>query len=171
MFVSTVRTSYHGLKFAASLRRVNVILSRGSVATFVISNGRVFGRRDLQPDQKHKIDTREGIEALQRLFEWQRRLDNVYTLDTWRKVFGDPISQINTISNDAYKGLTEGESKGKWEKLYYETWRLAILRRWRPILGISCLNQFPRFVPLTSFNAYHSSTFLIQSSSGCLFSL
>lgn len=132
MFVSTVRTSYHGLKFAASLRRVNVILSRGSVATFVVSNGRVFGRRDLRPDQKHKIDTREGIEALQRLFEWQRRLDNVYTLDTWRKVFGDPIPQINTIRNDAHEELTEGESKGKWEKLYYETWRLAILRRWRP---------------------------------------
>ena len=96
MFVSTVRTSYHGLGFAASLRRVNVILSRGSVATFVVSNGRVFGRRDLRPDRKHKVDTREGIEALQRLFEWQHSLDNVYTLDTWRKVFGEPM-MANTI--------------------------------------------------------------------------
>lgn len=104
----------------------------------MVSNGRVFGRRDLRPDQKHKVDTREGIEALHRLFEWQHSLDNVYTLDTWRKVFGEPVSQVNTIGDDMYKNLTEEEGKNKWERLYYETWRLAILRRWCPeIVNVS----------------------------------
>ena len=44
----------------------------------------------------------------------------------------DPVSQINIVRDDTYKKLTEEEGKSKWEKLYYETWRLAILRRWRP---------------------------------------
>ena len=127
MFVSTVRSSYHGLKFAASLRRINVILSRGSVVTFVISNSRVFGRGDRRLlEQKHKPDTREGLEALQRLFKWQSELDNVYTLDTWRRVFtlGQPPVQVNLTE----KGPIDAGKR--WNELYYRSWRISILRKW-----------------------------------------
>ena len=108
MFVSTVRTSYHGLKFAASLRRLNVILSRGSLVTFLISNGRVFGRSDLQPDHKHKPDTKEGLAALQRLFKWQGELQNVYNLDTWRRIFRGAVHSVTIINEEAEKRAEEG---------------------------------------------------------------
>ena len=116
MFVSTctVRTSYRGLNFAASLRRINVILSRGSLVTFVISNRRVFGRRDLLPIKKYPPDTKEGLEALQRLFEWQGQLGNVYTLDTWRRVFEGPHPQVMMMVADSHQGpMSEIEGKSK----------------------------------------------------------
>jgi superfamily I DNA and/or RNA helicase len=126
MFVSTVRSSYHGLNFAASLKRINVILSRGRMATFVISNSRVFGRRDLMPiDKKHNQDTKEGLEALQRLFRWQNELENVYILDTWRRIFSSPNHRVMK-TNEEDTRVRECKCKTDWEKLYYESWRRSI---------------------------------------------
>ena len=134
MFVSTVRSSYHGLNFAASLKRINVILSRGSIATFVVSNSRVFGRGDLRPlDSKYPQDTKEGLEALQRLFKWQNKLENVYTLDTWRRMFPSPNHKIMTVSEEDIV-MWQDKCKTSWEKLYYESWRRSILKQWLPNL-------------------------------------
>jgi hypothetical protein len=107
MFVSTVRTSYHGWKFTASLRRINVILSRGSIATFVTSNSRVFGRSDLGTGQKYKPDAKEGLEALQRLFERKSELRNVYTLDTWRRMFEGLVYQVTIVKEDIVSKLED----------------------------------------------------------------
>ena len=134
MFVSTVRSSYHGLNFAASLKRINVILSRGSIATFVVSNSRVFGRGDLRPlDSKYPQDTKEGLEALQRLFKWQNKLENVYTLDTWRRMFPSPNHKIMTVGEEDIV-MWQDKCKTSWEKLYYESWRRSILKQWLPNL-------------------------------------
>ena len=135
MFVSTVRSSYHGLNFAASLKRINVILSRGIIATFVISNSRVFGRSDLRvQDSKYPQDVKEGLEALQRLFKWQDQLENVYNLDTWRRIFSTPNHKVMMMSEES---ITLGRDKcnTSWEKLYYESWRRGILRQWIPDLA------------------------------------
>ena len=135
MFVSTVRSSYHGLNFAASLKRINVILSRGIIATFVVSNSRVFGRSDLRvQDRKHPQDVKEGLEALQRLFKWQNQLENVYSLDTWRRIFSTPNHKVMMMSKES---ITLGRDKCKtsWEKLYYESWRRNILKQWIPDLA------------------------------------
>ena len=134
-----------GLNFAASLRRINVILSRGSLVTFVISNRKEFGRGDLLPVKKYPPDTKEGLEALQRLFEWQGQLGNVYTLDTWRRVFEGPHPQVMMMGADSYpRSMSEIEGKSKWERLYYETWRMKIIRSWRPNVkgtSIECIEK------------------------------
>ena len=140
MFVSTVRTSYQGLKFAASLRRINVILSRGSIATFFVSNSRVFGRSDLGTGQKYKSDAKEGIEAIRHLFEWQGGLKNIYTLDTWRRIFNDSIHQITMVGEDIV-GMQEERGKNKWEKLYYQSWRTSILGGGRPATVWTSMEQ------------------------------
>ena len=135
MFVSTVRSSYHGLNFAASLKRINVILSRGIIATFVISNSRVFGRSDLRVQgRKHPQDVKEGLEALQRLFKWQNQLENVYNLDTWRRIFSTPNHKVMTMSEESIT-LRRDKCKTSWEKLYYESWRRNILKQWIPDLA------------------------------------
>jgi len=135
MFVSTVRSSYHGLNFAASLKRINVILSRGIIATFVISNSRVFGRNDLRvQDSKYPQDVKEGLGALQRLFQWQNQLENVYNLDTWRRIFSTPSHKVMMMSEESII-LERDKCKTSWEKLYYESWRRNILRQWIPDLA------------------------------------
>ena len=91
----------------------------------------MFGRSDLQPDHKHKPDTKEGLAALQRLFKWQGELQNVYNLDTWRRIFRGSVHSVTIINEEAEKRAEEG-CKHKWEKLYYVTWKISILKLWLP---------------------------------------
>ena len=73
----------------------------------MISNSRVFGRSDLGAGQKYKSDAKEGLEALQRLFEWQGELRNVCTLDNWRRMFEGFVHQIMIVKEDIVSRLEE----------------------------------------------------------------
>jgi len=121
MFVSIVRTSTHSLTFAISLKRINVVLSRSSTASFVFVNVNVFGRT-IQPKKARK-DVLEGLSMLWKLIDWQKQIDNVYDLKTWHEMFKTPVTQTLLIQCDK----EEMRIKERWERLYYVTLRRRVL--------------------------------------------
>jgi superfamily I DNA and/or RNA helicase len=119
MFVSIVRTSTHGLAFAVSLKRINVVLSRSNTASFVFINVNVLGGVIQQPKTVRE-DVREGLSTLRDLIDWQREQGNVYDLRSWPEMFKSQVSQ--TLVTQQY----DTKKKEWWEHLYYVTLRRRV---------------------------------------------
>ena len=92
------------------------------------------------PLKSSRKETSEGLSTLRNLINWQREISNVYDLTTWPNMFKrlatqNLLIQCGTTEVEVQNSIIQGDTpeakakrdKGRWEQLYYVTWRRRVL--------------------------------------------